>query len=209
MIDQTLLRKDFPQEAMSEDSSRGFPLTSIKAMYVIERLNDVFGLCGVGWRYAHTPERDINGEMGLELVLQYAVEEGEGAYYYEDDKWVSRGAPKWSQPIFAFGGKKISKGGGMSPYTDTRKSSVTDALTKAASYLGVGTAVFKGQSNLEPKSQSRTQSTRPSVAKVPGATDFYAAQKKKYGSDVPPEVKQLGQDAASGKITWQEAIKKL
>ena len=43
------LRAPFPPESLKPDMSRGFELTSIKAAYVIERLNDVFGLCGVGW----------------------------------------------------------------------------------------------------------------------------------------------------------------
>ena len=49
------LRAPLPAEALTPDTSRGFELTSIKAAYVIERLNDVFGTCGVGWRYVHGP----------------------------------------------------------------------------------------------------------------------------------------------------------
>ena len=44
------LKAPFPLEALSSDFSRGFELTSIKAAYVIERLNKVLGPCGVGWR---------------------------------------------------------------------------------------------------------------------------------------------------------------
>ena len=49
----------------------------------------------------------------------------------------------WSEPIFACGGKTVGKGGAA--FTDARKSAVTDGLTKAASMIGVGHAVFKGQ----------------------------------------------------------------
>ena len=38
------LKAPFPKDAYSCDSSRGFNLTSIKAQYVIERLNDVLGI---------------------------------------------------------------------------------------------------------------------------------------------------------------------
>jgi len=209
MIDQKLLREDFPKEALSNDNSRGFSLTSIKAMFIIERLNDVFGLCGIGWRYAHSPVQDVNGELIVELAFQYAVENGGPFYLHENGEWVGRGTG-WSQPVFAFGGKKISKNG-MSPYTDTCKSVVTDALTKAASIVGVGTSVFKGQGNLESdiKSLKSNSDTRPTVIKTASATDFYAAQKKKYGTDIPPEIKQVGLDAASQKITWKEAIARL
>jgi hypothetical protein len=41
----------------------------------------------------------------------------------------------WSEPILACGGKGLGRGG--TPYTDARKSAVTDGLTKAASMTGV------------------------------------------------------------------------
>jgi hypothetical protein len=51
------LKARFPAEALSADTSRGFELTSIKAAYVVERLNEVFGLCGTGWRRVGTASR--------------------------------------------------------------------------------------------------------------------------------------------------------
>ena len=70
------LRAPFPAEALSADTSRGFELTSIKAAYVIERLNDVFGPCGIGWRYVHSPLEELpspNGhtEIVTEVAFQY------------------------------------------------------------------------------------------------------------------------------------------
>jgi hypothetical protein len=62
--DQTqALKSPFPPEALSADTSRGFELTSIKAAQasaVIERLNEVFGLCGTGWRYAHSLFEEVH-----------------------------------------------------------------------------------------------------------------------------------------------------
>jgi hypothetical protein len=40
---------------LNGDTDQGFELIRIKAAYVIERLNEVFGPCGIGWRYAHSP----------------------------------------------------------------------------------------------------------------------------------------------------------
>ena len=57
------LRAPFPAEALSADTSRGFELTSIKAAYVVERLNQVFGPCGCGWRFVHSPFEIIEGEV--------------------------------------------------------------------------------------------------------------------------------------------------
>jgi len=47
----------------------------------------------------------------------------------------------WSEPIFTCGGKQVVR----ERITDARKSAVTDGLTKAASMIGVGHDVFKGQ----------------------------------------------------------------
>ena len=122
-INLELLKKDFPREAYSKDISRGFELTSIKAAFVTERLNDVFGLCGTGWKYSFTKFREEQGEIGVKVTLWYRKENGE-----------------WSEPISQVGGKRIVK----TNVTDARKSAITDGLTKIASLLGIGHNVFKG-----------------------------------------------------------------
>jgi len=55
------LSKSFPEEARSVDDGRGFELTGIKNPYVIERLNEVFGLCGTGWSFEIGPIEDVDG----------------------------------------------------------------------------------------------------------------------------------------------------
>jgi hypothetical protein len=73
------IKAPFPPEALSADTSRGFELTSIKAAQapaVIKRLNEVFGPCGIGWRYVHSPFAEIltnNGktEVVTEVAFQY------------------------------------------------------------------------------------------------------------------------------------------
>ena len=152
-----LLRAPFPEEALRADTSRGFELTSIRAAYVIERLNDVFGLCGIGWRYVHSPFEECATDSGYleiitEVALQYRFEATDDqvgckrvVWDGETRAWAYRdGASSrdWSEPVFACGGKGVGRGG--APYTDARKSAVTDGLTKAASMIGVGHEVFKG-----------------------------------------------------------------
>jgi len=151
------LKAPFPDEALSPDTSRGFELTSIKAAYVMERLNEVFGLCGTGWRFAHSPFEEVpvpsgSAEVVTEVALQYrcaAAGEPGGAppvtWNTQTGNWTLRTQDlclEWSEPIFACGGRSIGRGGAA--LTDARKSAVTDGLTKAASMLGVGHEVFKG-----------------------------------------------------------------
>jgi hypothetical protein len=68
------LPASFPAEALSADTSRGFELTSIKAAYVVERLNEVFGLCGSGWRCVHSPFETVTTAKGVEVVTEGALE---------------------------------------------------------------------------------------------------------------------------------------
>ena len=148
------IKAPFPPEALSSDTSRGFELTSIRAAFVIERLNEVFGPCGIGWRYVHAPFEVLdtgNGrrEIVTEVALQYRFVPtsdyvGTGPVDWSAG-WVIRTSEistAWSEPILACGGKSIGKGGAA--FTDARKSAVTDGLTKAASMIGVGHQVFKG-----------------------------------------------------------------
>ena len=144
------LRAPFPAEALSADTSRGFELTSIKAAYVVERLNEVFGLCGIGWRYVHSPFEEVTTDKGhvevvTEVALQYRHQEGGATpVTWDGSTWACRtdAAQDWCEPIFACGGHAVGRG--SVPYTDARKSAVTDGMTKAASMIGIGQEVFKG-----------------------------------------------------------------
>lgn len=140
------LKAPFPDDAITEDISRGFQLHSVKAAYIIERLNDVFGVCGVGWRYVHSPVETTGKEVTTEVALQYSYGDARCGPIYWDGEincWAILDTPtNWSEPVFAHGGK--SKGGGSAPLTDAKKSAVTDGLTKAASMLGIAHHVFKG-----------------------------------------------------------------
>jgi hypothetical protein len=149
------IKAPFPPEALSKDTSRGFELTSIKAAFVIERLNEVFGPCGIGWRYVHSPFETITGDGKMEVVtevaFQYRFDATNDCTGCDPAVWDAQakdlafrnGASNhdWSEPILACGGKQIVK----ERVTDARKSAVTDGLTKAASMIGVGHQVFKGQ----------------------------------------------------------------
>jgi hypothetical protein len=151
------LRSPFPDEALSADTGRGFELTSIKAAFVIERLNEVFGPCGIGWRYVHSPFEEVETGTGrveivAEVAFQYRFKPTNDCVGCDPVMWNAgagdwafhTGASNkdWSEPIFTCGGKSLGKGGAV--ITDARKSAVTDGLTKAASMIGVGQEVFKG-----------------------------------------------------------------
>lgn len=156
-----LLSAPMPEEALSGESSRGFELTSIKAGFVIERLNECFGLLGYGWRYAHGPHRQEGDEVLVPVAVQWRViEEPEGGccppvYWGRQvdatDGTIGEGwqpdkdmPAVWSEPVFATGGSSLNRKGGLR-CTDAFRGAVTNGITKAASRLGVGIEVWKGE----------------------------------------------------------------
>jgi len=139
----------FPKEAMTKDSSRGFDLTSIKAQYVRERLNEVMGVNGWSTDTQVVDRTDKGVAVKMTMTLHI------------DGKDVTRSA---------FGGASVKAKG--QTYGDVFKSAETDALSKAASNFGVGNDVFKGLVN------AKTLTTTKSTGYTPSSTTTAASSSK-------------------------------
>jgi len=134
--------KPFTGDALSRDTSRGFELTSIKAQYIVERLNQTFGVHGWAASYQiilEDPERGVIIKCTLKGNIF-----GNGQVVRE-----------------AFGGCNPKKQIG-----DMIKSAMTDSLGKAASHLGIGNEVFKGKVKVGAKSKAKSSS------KISSGDDF-------------------------------------
>jgi hypothetical protein len=107
------LREPLPAAAVSPNPQKP-GLSAIKVIYVVERLNDVFGLSG--WRV----DNEIV-ETGQMIVVRATLS-----------------IPKYAIAIEQFGGNDNPDRG------DAYKGACTDALSKCASYLGIGMDVYKG-----------------------------------------------------------------
>ncbi len=128
------LRSPFPNEAYQAIESKPY-LTTLKAMYVTERLNDVFGLGR--W----TIEFNIIEKTPENIVLQ-----GEFISFDFDIH-----VPK------QFGGHALNRKG--MELADAYKSAVTDCQSKISSYLEIGIDMFKGLIKL-PNQQKRPTNTQ-------------------------------------------------
>ena len=104
-----------PDEAISQHPTKTF-LSTIKAIYVTERLNDVFGVGA--WKI----KTDLIEKSDKMVVVKTTLEIPEYGIYYE-----------------SFGGNDNQDLG------DAYKGATTDAITKIGSYLGIGIDVFKGK----------------------------------------------------------------
>ncbi len=130
------LRGDFPAEAYSQHPTKTF-LTTLKAMYVVERLNDVFGLGR--WDIRHKIISQENGYVlmsGRLILLDYdcVIPEQYGGH--------------------ATSGKNTEPADGY-------KSAITDMLSKSASYLEIGLDLFKGKISGKGGNQSNQSSNQP------------------------------------------------
>ena len=119
------LKKPLPEGAVSKHPTKTY-LSSIKAIYVTERLNDVFG-CGAWQIRTEKVSENENGFVVIKTILtipEYGV-------YYESYGGNDNGGEK---------SKNFDLG-------DAYKGATTDGITKIGSYLGIGMSVFKGQGN--------------------------------------------------------------
>lgn len=117
------LRKPFPPEAITSIASKKF-LSTLKQIYITERLNDVFGI----------------GRWTMKTIV-----------IKDNEKYVLM---KGRLEIFDYDCVVPEQYGGHptvginTEIADGYKSAVTDCLSKSASYLEIGIDVFKGKGML-------------------------------------------------------------
>lgn len=111
---KAILNRPLPAEAVTPHPSKTY-LSSIKSIYVTERLNEAFGIGA--WQIA-TEFIERNEKM---VVVKTTLTIPEYGIHYE-----------------SFGGNDNADLG------DAYKGASTDAITKICSWLGIGADVFKG-----------------------------------------------------------------
>ena len=149
------LDRRLPDEAVSQHPTKKF-LSSIKSIYVTERLNEVFGVGS--WRV----ETEIVERAERMVVVKLRFSIPEYGIYYE-----------------CFGGNDNVDLG------DACKGATTDALTKVCSWLGIGAEVFKGRqtsAGATPQSSVQRQSAAPDP--IPAVAPVQSAPKKRITADM-------------------------
>jgi|SRR6185369_5710279 len=134
------LKAPLPKEAVSAHPTKPY-LSSIKAIYVVERLNDVFGIGK--WQQRN----EVISDEGKMKTVHSFIDIPEYGIYLDN-----------------FGGNdNVDEG-------DAFKGAVTDALTKMASYLGIGMDVYKGLATQtapeSPKSGKSTPKQKELIKKL-------------------------------------------
>lgn len=130
---QALLTRPLPAEAVTPHPTKTY-LSSIKSIYVTERLNEVFGVGA--WR-VETNKVDQSNKM---VVVK-----------------VRLTIPAYGIDYECYGGNDNADLG------DAYKGATTDALTKIASWLGIGQEVFKGEAGKAHKPSPITTPKRKTI----------------------------------------------
>lgn len=161
------LAAPFPKEAYSSDTSRGFALTSLKAQYVRERLNEVLGI--MNWTFGGE-YKEVDGGIIYLGALVITVNGKQNKFF----------APGYSA-------NKKNLG-------DAYKGANTDSLCKCASNIGVGNDVFKGLvdpatlekkgSVVKPATSAAKSESKPAPFKTRARRSKPKAQEVMMGDDI-------------------------
>jgi hypothetical protein len=108
-------------------------MTDIKPQWRIEKLTEVFGLCGFGWKYEITKQWTEEGTEGQKLafcnVNLYVMIDGE-----------------WSDAIPGTGGNMLiaKEKAGLYSSDEAYKMALTDALSVAMKAIGMAADIYRG-----------------------------------------------------------------
>lgn len=128
--------KEVPQVAKKTISAgRLKGMTDIKPMWRIQKLTEIFGACGIGWKAPIVKKEIIEGANGEKVAIV------DIQLFYKVDG-------QWSEPIDGTGGSSFvaKESKGMYTSDECYKMAYTDALSVACKSLGMGADVYWGDS---------------------------------------------------------------
>ena len=128
--------KSVPNEAQKKiTGGRLNGMTDIKPMWRIEKLTELFGPCGFGWKAPITKKEIIEGANGEKVAI------------VDIDLYVKYNG-EWSEAIQGTGGSSFVANESKGLYTSDEcfKMAYTDAISVACKSLGMGADVYWGDS---------------------------------------------------------------
>ena len=150
-------------------------LSDINPQWRIERMTELFGPVGTGWTWEPVEVTEREGVLYGHVVVRYYDKDGNE-----------------SKPIHGYGGTKF---GGRDD-SDIYKSTMTDAVSNALRYLGVGADVWYkpdragDQQQYDTKysappemAQTITDDQKDSISKLVSADEWLKLEEK-YGTDL-------------------------
>jgi len=178
--------KEVPEEARKKiGGGRLKGMTDIKPMWRIQKLTEIFGVCGFGWKAPIKNKEIIEGANGEKIAI------------VDIDLYVKIDG-KWSDPIEGTGGSSFVAKESNGYYTSDEcfKMAYTDAISVACKSLGMGADVYWGDSkynkaegNKNKKNTTEKVDNLDKKITEKEATAIYAIMTRK-GVDVVPNLKK-------------------
>ena len=128
--------KSVPEKAQKQiTGGRLKGMTDIKPMWRIEKLTEVFGMCGIGWKAPITNKEIIDGANGEKIAV------------VDIDLFVKVDG-EWTEAIQGTGGSSFiaNEKNGLYTSDECFKMAYTDALSVACKSLGMGADIYWGDS---------------------------------------------------------------
>ena len=128
------LRKTDPAHTKRFTRAGGFSGTSIKPIYMVEKMTALFGPCGIGWGMTE-PNFQV-----VQLAEEIAV-------YCTVGLWYDGAGDSTRATVYGVGGDFVAKRNKNGLFADDEafKKAYTDALSNAMKQLGVGADVHMGR----------------------------------------------------------------
>jgi hypothetical protein len=142
-----------PEWAMKRiEGGRLAGMTNINPQWRKKAMTELFGPCGMGWRYEIAKLWTDPGSDGQ--VIASAIVK---VYYKQGGEW--------SEPVVGVGGSKLVEKEKSGAHTNDEgyKMAVTDALSTALALLGMGSKVYEGQ-------MDGSKYSKPAPASTPAAS---------------------------------------
>lgn len=139
--------KDVPEKAQKKiNGGRLKGMTDIKPMWRIEKLTEIFGVCGFGWKTVIKNKEIIEGANEEKIAV------------VDIDLFVKIN-DQWSEPIEGTGGSSFITNESKGLYTSDEcfKMAYTDALSVACKSLGMGANIYWGDSKYDNSKQENKE----------------------------------------------------
>ena len=139
--------KEVPKEAQKPiTGGRLNGMIDIKPMWRIEKLTEVFGICGIGWKTKIKNKEIIDGANGEKIAI------------VDIDLYVKIDG-EWSDAIEGTGGSSFVTNETKGLYTSDEcfKMAYTDAISVACKSLGMGADIYWGDSKYNKQQEITTK----------------------------------------------------
>lgn len=141
------LLKEVPDKAKKTiTGGRLSGMTDIKPMWRIEKLTEVFGICGIGWKAPIKNKEIIEGANGEKIAI------------VDIELYINING-EWSDAIDGTGGSSFiaKEKNGLYTNDECFKMAYTDALSVACKSLGMGADVYWGDSKYDTEENDPTE----------------------------------------------------